>query len=146
MTDGTIRTADSAELKLGISGGDPYLFVRDCGASDGSLCEPRSIHRTRQDLYGVVPLQHQCNANLFRSGHEITWTGIRNPFGYTARQTVPLQLEHVAWYSGSKGMIPLNSMTIKDDSTLTDDWFPAFDRFGPNGTDAAERGQIPNYP
>jgi hypothetical protein len=97
-------------------------------------------------LYGIVPLQQQCNASLFKSGQEITWTGIRNPFGYTAGQTVPLQLERVGWYFGSKGVIPLNSMTIKDDSTLTDDWFPAFDRFGLNGTDAAEWGQIPNYP
>ena len=146
MTDNIIRPADITELKLGITGSDPYLFAEGCGEPDGSPCEPRSIHRGRQDLYGVVPLQHQCDANLFRSGHEITWTGIRNPFGYTAGQKVPLQLEHVAWYFGSKGVIPLNSMTIKYDPILTDDWFPAFDRFGPNGTDAAEWGQIPNYP
>ncbi len=91
-------------------------------------------------------MQHQCDANLFRSGHEVTWTGIRNPFGYAAGQKVALQREHEAWYFGSKGAILLNSMTIKCDPTLTNDWFLAFDRFGPNGTDAAEWRQIPNDP
>jgi len=36
-------------------------------------------------------------------------------------------------------------MTIQGYSLLTDDWFSAFDRFGPNGTDAAAWGQLPKH-
>jgi hypothetical protein len=36
-------------------------------------------------------------------------------------------------------------MTVKGDSALIDDWFSTFDRFGPNGTDAATWGQIPKH-
>lgn len=143
---GDVTSADIAELKLGVSGSDPHIFVDGCGEPDGSLCDPGTLNRARQDLYGVVPLQHQSNAALLRSGYEVTWTGIANPFGFTRGQTVPLELQHIAWYFGSKGVIPLNSMTIKDDSLLTDDWFSTFDRFGPNGTDAAAWGQLPKLP
>jgi hypothetical protein len=109
------------------------------------LCEATRIYGGCQDLNGVVPLQHQCDANLFASGREITWTGIRNAFGYAAGQKVAPQLEHVAWYFGSKGAIPLNSMTIKCEPSRRNDWYPPFDRVGPNGTDGAECGQIRNY-
>jgi hypothetical protein len=146
MTGGTIRTADIAELKLGVTGADPYIFRNGCGEPDSPLCDSGTTDRARQDLYGIVPLQHQCSANLFRRGYEVTWTGIRNPFGYAAGQTVPIRLQHVAWYFGSKGVIPLNSLIVKDDPAVKDDWFPTLDRFGPNGTAAAEWGQIPNYP
>ena len=59
---------------------------------------------------------------------------------------VPITLEQVVWYFGSKGVVPLNSMSIKDSNHLKDQRFPAFDRFGPGGTDAARWGQLPNYP
>jgi hypothetical protein len=146
LTGGDVTCADIADLKLGVSGSDPYVFVNGCGEPDGSLCDPGTLNRARQDLYGVVPLQHQGNAALFRSGYEVTWTGIANPFGFTRGQTVPLELQHITWYFGSKGVIPLNSITIKDDSLLTDDWFSTFDRFGPNGTDAPAWGQLPKLP
>jgi hypothetical protein len=132
VSAGNVSVADIAELKLGVTRSDPHLFELGCGEPDGSLCDIHSIDRARQELYGRVPLQHQCGANLFREGYKATWTGIANPFGYTAGQSVPLQLQHVAWYHGSKGVIPLNSMTIRDASIITDDWFPTFDRFGPN--------------
>jgi hypothetical protein len=146
LTGGDVTSADIADLKLGLSDSDPHIFINGCGEPEGSPCEPGTPSRARQDLYGVVPLHHQANAAIFRSGYEVTWTGIDNPFGFTRGQTVPLELQHVTWYHGSKGIVPLNSMTVKDDEVLTDDWFSTFDRFGPNGTDAATWGQIPKPP
>lgn len=146
LRDGLVTSADIAELKLGVSDSDPYIFINECGDADGSPCAPGSRSRARQDLYGVVPLHSQTNAAVFRSGHEVTWTGIDNPFGLTRGQRVPLELQHVTWYHASKGVVPLNSVTVKGDSALIEDWFPTFDRFGPNGTDAAIWGQIPKPP
>jgi hypothetical protein len=34
MTDNIVGPADIAELKLGITGSEPYLFVEGCGESD----------------------------------------------------------------------------------------------------------------
>jgi hypothetical protein len=107
MSGGIIKTADIAELKLGVTGRDPHLFVKRCGEPDDVLCDPGTLDRVRQDLYGVVPLQHQANANVFDNGGDsVTWTGIENPFGFTADETVPIKLEHVAWYFGSKAEVP----------------------------------------
>jgi hypothetical protein len=142
----TVPAAALTELKLGISQSDPYLFARGCGDPDGVLCDPGTLDRVRQRLNGVVPLLHQGDANLFVDGESATWTGIANPFGYTAAQIVPMELQHIAWYFGSKGVVPVNSMTIKDHPLLTDDWFTTFDRFGPNGTDAPAWGQLPKSP
>jgi hypothetical protein len=145
MTGGVIRTADIAELKLGVTGSDPHLFISGCGEPNDVLCDPGSINRTRQNLYGVVPLRHQGNANVFYGGGDpVVWTGIANPFGYTRGQVVNTRLEHVAWYFGSKGIIPLNGMTVKDAPAIAEQWFGAFDRFGPRGTDAEAWGQLPN--
>lgn len=141
-----VPTADLADLKLGISQSDLYLFMRGCGEPDDALCDAGTLDRVRQRLYGIVPLLHQGDARLFKDGESATWTGIANPFGYKAGQVVPMELEHKAWYFGSKDMIPVNSMTVKNHSVLTDDWFSAFDRFGPNGTDAPAWGQLPNRP
>lgn len=143
---GDITAVDIADLKLGVSGSDPHLFRNTCGEHSDALCTPGTLDRARQDLYGTVPLAHQCGANLFRRGHRVTWPEISNPFGFAAGQTVTLRLEHVVWYFSCKGVIPLNSMTMSESPVLTDDWFPTFDRFGPNGTDAAAWGQLPNYP
>jgi hypothetical protein len=144
--EGVVRIADIAGLKLGVTGASPAIFRASCGKPDGSLCATGSTDRARQELYGRVPLQNQCESNLFINGYRATWTGIRNPFGYTAGQSVPIQLQHVAWYFGSEGVIPINSLIVNDDRIITDDWFPTFDRFGPNGTAALRWGQIPNYP
>ena len=39
-----------------------------------------------------------------------------------------------------------NAITVKDNAALTGDRFPAFDRFGSGGTDAAQWAQmLPNY-
>jgi hypothetical protein len=145
LTGGTVTSTDIANLKLGISGSDPYLFVTGCGEPGSPLCE-KGLDRVRQDLRGVVPLLHQGDANFVKSGVSATWSGIANPFGYTGGQAVPLQLAHLAWYFGSKGVVPLNTMTIKDHPLLTDDWLSTFDRFGPNGTAATRWGQLPNHP
>jgi hypothetical protein len=145
ITGGHVTAADIAHLKLGLTDSDPHLFINGCGEVGDVLCEAGSLDRARQDLYGVVPLQHQGNTNSFENGGDpIVWTGIENPFGFTRGQTVNLKLEHAAWYYGSKGVIPLNSLLIKDSPVLTDDWFPAFDRFGPNGTHSVRWGQLPN--
>lgn len=143
---GDVTASDIADLKLGMSGSDPHLFRDGCGEHSDGLCAPGTPDRARQDLCGLVPLTHQCGANLFGSGFRVTWPGISNPFGFEAGHTVALQLEHVVWYFSNKGVIPLNSMTMSKDPVLEDDWFPTFDRFGPNGTDVAEWGQLPNYP
>ena len=146
LTGGDVTTADIANRKLGVSGSDPHLFVHNCGEPNSVLCDPGNLHRARQDLHGVVPLTHQCDATLFKSGYLVTWPGFPNPFGFAAGQSVALQLEHVVWYFSSGGVIPLNSMTMSMDPVLTDDWFRTFDRFGPNGTEAAAWGQLPSYP
>jgi hypothetical protein len=39
---------------------------------------------------------------------------------------VPIKLEHIAWYFGSKGVIPL-SMIGKDSSMIMRYWFSTFD-------------------
>lgn len=141
-----VPAADLVTLTLGISQSDPYIFVRGCGDPDGVLCDVGTLDLVRQRLYGAVPLLHQGDATLFMNGESATWTGIDNPFGYTAAQVVPIELRHIAWYFGSKGVVPVNSMTIKDHPLLTDEWFSTFDRFGPNGMDATTWGQLPNRP
>lgn len=146
LRKGIVTSADLTNLKLGISQSDPYLFASGCGEPDDVLCDASAIPRARQELYGVVPLLQQGGANLFKRGESATWTGIANPFGYTAGQVVPMELEHIAWYFGSKGVVPVNSMTIRDHPVLADDWFSTFDRFGPNGTDAPTWGQLPHKP
>jgi hypothetical protein len=61
--------------------------VNGCGEANDSLCDPGTLNRARQDLYGVVPLEHQGNAAVFDNGGDpITWTGITNPFGFQARE------------------------------------------------------------
>jgi hypothetical protein len=146
LVGGDVTATDIANLKLGVSGSDVYLFRHGCGEGNDALCNPGTLDRARQDLYGVVPLTHQCGANLFRSGYQVTWPDISNPFGFAAGQRVTLQLEHAVWYFSSQGVIPLNSMTMKKDPVISDGWFSTFDRFGSNGTDAASWGQLPNYP
>lgn len=146
LRKGIVTSADLTNLKLGISQSDPYLFASGCGEPDDVLCDVSAIPRARQELYGIVPLLQQGDANLFKRGESATCTGIANPFGYTAGQVVPMELEHIAWYFGSKGVVPVNSMTIRDHPVLADDWFSTFDRFGPNGTDAPTWGQLPHKP
>jgi hypothetical protein len=80
LTGGDVTSADIADLKLGLSDSDPHIFINGCGEPEGSPCEPGTPSRARQDLYGVVPLHHQANAAIFRSGYEVTWTGIDNPW------------------------------------------------------------------
>jgi hypothetical protein len=70
----------------------------------------------------------------------VTFPGIR----WFPSLGVHTGLEHVAWYFGSKGIIPLNGMTVKDAPAIAEQWFGAFDRFGPRGTDAEAWGQLPN--
>ena len=146
LRNGIVTSTDLVNLKLGISRSDPYLFEHGCGEPGDVLGEPGTISRVRQNLYGIVPLLQQGDAALFKDGESATWTGIDNPFGYTSGQVVPMELEHLAWYFGSKGVVPANSMTIKDHPILSDDWFSTFDRFGPNGTDAPAWGRLPNRP
>ena len=146
MSGRIIKTADIAALKLGVSSSDPHLFWNGCGEPTDILCDPGSQDRARQDLYSIVPLQHQTNADHFDGSYSATWTGISNPFGFQAGDNIPLKLEHAVWYYSNKGVVPLNTMTFKESSVLTDYWFSTFDRFGPSGTDAAAWGQLPNYP
>ena len=141
VSGGVVTASDIADLKLGVSGSDPYIF-RDCEQANG-ICASGSLERVRQDLFGVVPLQHQVDATVFLNWQLATWSGVANPFGYTRGQKAVIQPQHVVWYHGSKGVVPLNSISFRDTPILTDDWFSIFDRFGPNGTDAAVWGQLP---
>jgi hypothetical protein len=120
--------------------------VLGCAQSDDVLCDVGTLDRVRQKLYGIVPLLHQGDATLFKNGESAAWAGIANPCGYAVAQVVPMELEHVAWYFGSKGVVPVNSMSFKYHPLLTDNWFSTFDRFGPNGTDATALGQLSNSP
>lgn len=144
LNDGIVTSSDVANLKLGISQSDPYIFTDSCGEPGDVLGDAGTLSRVRQELYGTVPLLQQGDARLFKDGERATWTGIANPFGYTAGQVVPMELAHVAWYYGSKGVVPVNTMTIKNHPVLTYRWLSTFDRFGPNGTDAPTWGKLPN--
>lgn len=141
-TGNQIKTADIADLGLGISSSDSYIF-RECPVA-GEPCEAGSVDRARQELHGVVPLHQQGDAAVFRSKQTAIWNGVDNPFGFGKGQWDLIQVPHIVWYYGSKGVVPLNSISFRDDPLLTDHWFTAFDRFGPGGTDAAAWGSLPS--
>jgi hypothetical protein len=128
-----VTATDMANIGIGISGSGAQLFA----ASD-------PMDSVRQQLYGVVPLQHQVNTGPL--GGPATWDGTPNPWGFTNGQTVPMRYEHVAWYHSNKGKVPLDSLYMRDNSTYISQWHEAYGRFGPNGTDSGRWGQIPNYP
>jgi hypothetical protein len=46
----------------------------------------------------------------------------------------------------SKGMVPLDSLMMRDSATYEDQWHEAYSQFGPNGSLASVWGQVPNYP
>jgi hypothetical protein len=151
---GDVTADDTAAIGIGASIGasdsDPYLFTNNGGRPDGSLCDRNSMERVLQELYGrvplaSVPLANQCNGHISEAGELQTWSGIANPFGFKKGQNVRIQLEYVLWYFGSKGVVRENAITVKINAALPGDWFPAFDRFGPGGTDAAQWAQMPNY-
>lgn len=100
----------------------------------------------RKFIYGKVPSQHQVNpGNL---GDTMVWpsTPVPNPFGLTAGQSFTLQYQHMAWFCSSGGPTPMDSLYMRDQTSLMSQWHTAYTRFGPNGTDVATWGQIPNYP
>jgi hypothetical protein len=129
---GFVTSQDIVDIGIGVSGSGAQLF------SSGPLDD------ARQALYGKVPLQHQVNTGPL--GKLATWDGTSNPWGYEEGEKVPMRYEHVAWYFGSKGVAPLDSLMMRDDKKYRDQWHEAYDQFGPNGSKAADWGQVPNYP
>jgi hypothetical protein len=129
-----VEPSDLANIGMGTSGSEAQLFI------DGPLSD------VRPQLYGVVPNQHQVNAGSV--GDLVTWqVPPANPFGFTNGQMASSQYQHIAWYVSNEGPEPLDSIMMGDDCTrLCSQWHTAFQRFGPNGRDAARWGQIPNYP
>jgi hypothetical protein len=132
VSGGFVTASDIANIGIGVSGSVARIFATD--ALDG----------VRQQLYGVVPLQHQVNSRSI--GAPVTFDGTPNPWGYAKGRTVAQRYEHVVWYYGSKGVAPLDSMYLGAASTLHDQWVQAYDQFGPNGSLVAQWGQLPNYP
>jgi hypothetical protein len=129
---GFVTAQDIIDIGVGVSGSGAQLF------SAGPLDD------IRQAVYGKVPLQHQVNTGPL--GDPATWDGTPNPWGFTNGQTVPIRYEHVAWYFGSKGVAPLDSLMMRDDQNYITQWHEAYDQFGPNGSKIANWGQIPNIP
>ena len=132
VAGGFVTVSEIANIGIGVSGSVARIFSTN------------TLDAVRKQLYGVVPLQHQVNANSI--GLTITWKGTPNPWGYPKGKSTPQRYEHVAWYYGSKGVAPLDSLYLGDSSSLRAQWFEAYDQFGPNGALVARWGQIPNYP
>ena len=131
IVSGKLVTAnDLATIGIGVSGSVARIFGTDM------------LDGVRQQLYGVVPLQHQTNSGSL--GASVTFDGTPNPWGYANGQTVAQRYEHVVWYYGSKGDAPLDSMYLGTASSLYDQWVEAYDQFGPNGSLVAQWGQLPN--
>lgn len=125
-----VTASDLANIGIGISGSVARIFATDL------------LDGVRQQLYGVVPLQHQTNSGSL--GASVTFDGTPNPWGYVQGQKVTQRYEHVVWYYGSKGVAPLDSMYLGTASSLYDQWVEAYDQFGPNGSLVAQWGQLPN--
>jgi hypothetical protein len=62
---GLITANDVANIGIGVSGSGAHIFASD--ALDG----------VRQQLYSVVPLQHQVNSGTI--GYPVTFDGTPNP-------------------------------------------------------------------
>jgi hypothetical protein len=133
VAGGFVTATDIANIGVGASGSEAQIF------SSASR-----IDNVRKQLYGVVPLTHQVNTDPL--GSNATWNGTPNPWGYTNGQSVPIRYEHVAWYFGSQGKVPLDSLMMRDDDTYQAQWHEAYTQFGPNGTQVVQWGQIPNFP
>jgi hypothetical protein len=132
VSDGFVTVNDIANIGIGVSGSVGRIFA---DRLDG----------VRQQLYGVVPLQHQVNSGT-TIGEPVTFDGTPNPWGYARGRTVTQRYEHVVWYYGSKGIAPLESMYLGAFESFRDQWIQAYDQFGPNGNLVAQWGQLPNYP
>jgi hypothetical protein len=130
-TGGFVTAQNIRDIGIGVSGSVPHLF------SGGAL------ETLRQQLYGDVPLEHKVNANGI--GDSQQWPTVSNPFGLSSG-TRALRYEHVAWYYGTEGETPLDSLSMEDALTHQAQWHEAYGQFGPNGTEVAQWGQIPNYP
>ena len=131
VSGGFVTVSDIANIGIGVSGSSARIFAD-------------SLDMVRQQLYGVVPLQHQVNSGTI--GDPVTFNGTPNPWGYGKGRRVAQRYEHVVWYYGSKGVAPLDSMYLGATSSLHDQWVQAYDQFGPNGSLVARWGQVPNYP
>ena len=132
VSGGIVTANDIANIGIGVSGSGARIFASD------------KLDGVRQQLYGVVSLQHQCNVKTI--GDPVTFDGTPNPWGYARGRTVSQRYEHVVWYYGSKGVAPLDSMYLGTYGSLRDQWVQAYDQFGPNGSLVAQWGQLPNYP
>ena len=128
---GFVTVADLVNIGVGTSGSGVHLF------------KGGDLDRVRKELYGKVPQHHQVNVPL---GQATVWDGTPNPWGFARGQSVALRYEHAAWYHGSKGPIPLDSLMLREDAGYVSQWHEAFGKFAPNGTHVAQWGQIPNYP
>ena len=132
--NGDVSVTDIRNIGIGVTGSDPDMF----SGQDTDLLQ--------RQLYGEVPLQHQANANRLENGYKITWDGTRNPWGFTQGTTNAIRYEYMAWYHGTQGPTPYDSMLMRDDATLNAQWHGAYSQFGPNGSRASVWGQVPNYP
>lgn len=114
--------------------------------------------KLRKHIYRKVPSQHQINpGNIGEAGYIWPSSPVSNPFGFVPGDTFTLEYQHVCWFcsgptsfSGTTplngGPTPLDSLFMRDQDSLRSQWHTAYGRFGPNGSDAATWGQIPNFP
>jgi hypothetical protein len=132
VSGGFVTANDIANIGIGVSGSGARIFATE------------ELDGVRQQLYGVVPLQHQSDSTTI--GDPVTFDGTPNPWGYARGRTVVQRYEHVVWYYGSEGVAPAESMYLGATDSLHDQWVQAYDQFGPNGSLVAQWGQLPNYP
>lgn len=134
ITGANLGATDLRAIGVGVSGSDPEMFE---GSDTDTL---------QRALYGDVPTQHQVNANRLVKGYQIRWDGTPNPWGFAAGTTNAIRYEYLAWYHGTLGPTPLDSMLMRDNSTLRAQWHEAYQQNGPNGIWASRWGYIPSYP
>jgi hypothetical protein len=144
---GQVTPTDLDTIGVGVTGSDPNIF------ETGDQNET-----TLSQLYGDVPLSHLANAVRLVNNYQVTWKTADNPFGYALNSQHRVEYDHMAWYHATMGTedswnkVTLDSLMMRDAGNATDkalldaQWHDAYGRFGPNGTDADEWGQIPNYP
>jgi hypothetical protein len=129
---------DVADLELGITGGDPFVFTEG------------PVHQTRRQPHGAVPLRHHVDVGDL--GEPVTRPALNDPFGVAGGSPAALEYEHLAWSSATEGPSDnydkptSESPMMRDGVTYRSEWHETHGKFGPNGSLAAQWGRTPNYP
>ena len=149
-----VTAQDLVTAKVGVSQPDPDIFQHGCGSElpENKLCEPGSVSRGLQDLFGVVPsfiTQDDRYARLQRqSGGWPSSDGLPNPFGIGPGERVVASIEHVMWYRCNVvptdgTMFQLSARGVADDIWDEAALFKGIGRFGAGGSERCGQGAFP---